>query len=61
MDDALSVTDKNGLVMRNSFQMSLHSMENWEGGGMEKNQQEPILCPTGLVYDEINKMVMGAV
>lgn len=51
--------------MKNSFQTSFHSMENWDWGGGgnmgEKKKQEPILCPTGLAYDEIHKMVMEAV
>ena len=47
--------------MRKSFPMSFHRMENWEGGKMGGKKQEPILCPTGFVYDEIHKMVMDAV
>lgn len=46
--------------MRNSFQMSFHSMENWEGGHGKK-KKEPILCPTSVAYDETHKIVMEAV
>lgn len=45
--------------MRQSFQMSFHSMKSWEGGWAKK--QEPVLCPTGFTYDEIHKMGMKAV
>lgn len=61
MDDALSLTGRNGLVMRNSFQMSFHSMENWEGGACKNKKEELILCPTSFAYDEIHKIVMETV
>lgn len=38
MDDALLWTDRSGLVMRQSFQMSLHSMKSWEGGDGQKSR-----------------------
>lgn len=38
MDDALLWTDRRGLVMRQSFQISFHSMKTWEGGMGKKSR-----------------------
>lgn len=54
MDDALSLTNRSGSFMRKSFQMSFHSMENWEGGkdsggGLGGGKQEPFFVQMALL------------